>query len=337
MIHPIKGAVYFPSRVYNAYQTYLYFDRNEVKRDFQFARSAGINAIRLFTSYEYWCQDAVSFWSKFDALLSEAQNAGIGVMPILFENCGRTPTAENALSRDPATAVCIQSPGREVTSDSALWSRPMEYVDAFMCRYANDKRLIAIEVMNEPHESSGDLPFAQKMTQHAFARRGTVPLTIGCISLHHNLYFTPWIDIYQFHDNFPTDMDSFQNKLQQGVTVQALTGKQVWLTEWQRLRKTGPGWDKANIPPEETTPDLASLADTVYASGLGSFFWSLMVKPAYLAAQRPNGTFNGLFHEDGSVYSVADFKAIAQDSVLGDKLPEESKTMPLWFVDACGC
>lgn len=329
----IKGAVYFPSRVYNAYQTYLFFDIDEIKRDFHFAQSAGINAIRLFTSYEYWCQEPAALWEKLDALLTEARNAGIKVMPILFENCGRAPTPENALSRDPYTAVCIQSPGRAVTSDEALWGGPLQYVEEFMGRYADDDRLIAIEVMNEPNEPSGDIPFARKMTEAAHARKGSIPLTIGCISLHHNLYFTQWIDVYQFHDNFPTDMGSFQNKLLQGATLQALTGKPVWLTEWQRIRTAGPGWNVAAIPSQDTTPDLASLAQAVYSSGLGSFFWSLMVKPAYLAAQRPNGTFNGLFHEDGSVYSIDDFKAIAQ---CGDQtgLPAEKRAMPEWFTDA---
>lgn len=49
----IKGAVYFPSRAYNAYQTWMYFDRTVIARDFGYAKSAGLNALRIFTSYEY--------------------------------------------------------------------------------------------------------------------------------------------------------------------------------------------------------------------------------------------------------------------------------------------
>ena len=33
------GAVYFPSRVYNAYQTYEYFDASELERDFSYAEN----------------------------------------------------------------------------------------------------------------------------------------------------------------------------------------------------------------------------------------------------------------------------------------------------------
>ena len=48
------GAVYFPSKVYNAYQTYEYFDASELERDFSYAEKAGITALRIFTSYEQY-------------------------------------------------------------------------------------------------------------------------------------------------------------------------------------------------------------------------------------------------------------------------------------------
>lgn len=85
----IKGAVYFPSRAYNAYQTWMYFDRTVIARDFGYAKSAGLNALRIFTSYEYWQEEAELFWKKFESLLSVAEEQDILVMPILFENCGR--------------------------------------------------------------------------------------------------------------------------------------------------------------------------------------------------------------------------------------------------------
>ena len=104
----------------------------------------------------------------------------------------------------------------------------------------------------------------------------------------------------------------------------------MWITEWQRIREKGPGWDVATIDPEYTLPKLASLADAVYESGLGNFFWSLMVKPAYLTAQRPNGTYNGLFHEDGSVYSLADYQKISHS----DRVKPVTPTNAPWYLEA---
>jgi len=51
-----------------------------------------------------------------------------------------------------------------------------------------------------------------------------------------------------------------------------------------------------------------------------------MVKRAYLPTQRLNGTINGLFWPDGSVWSLADAHAIAKDPTL--QLTEKSALPP---------
>lgn len=325
----IKGAVYLPSRAYNAYQAWLHFNEAEILRDFGYAQDAGLNALRIFTSYEYWMQNPEKFWRKFETLLIIAAEHDILVMPILFENCGREPSRENMLDRNPDTAVCIQSPGRGITGNPDLWEKPAVYTREFMERYADDERLVAIETMNEPHEETGDIPFAQFITQTAYALKKRVPLSIGCISLHHNLYFSQWLGVYQFHDNFPTEMEMFKKELRDAVSLQNRTGKPVWISEWQRLRTSGPGWNQAVIPQEDKTPQLSTLAKAVYESGIGSFFWSLMVKPAYLSDQRINGTINGLFHEDGSVYREADYLAVSGKS----ESPKASGQLPAWYME----
>lgn len=326
----VKGAVYFPSRAYNAYQIYENYDRNEIDRDFGYAESAGLNALRIFTSYEQYQKDGENFFLKFDDLLDRATAHGIRVMSILFENCGVPFTLENALSQDPRMAVCVQSPGKIITDDPARWDMPFLYADMFMRRYRDDSRLLAIEVMNEPHAASGDVPFARALAMRCHAVKGTVPLTMGCITLEDNLFFAEYLDIYQFHDNFPISLKTFRENLEQAAYMQHVVGKPVWLSEWQRLRLSGPGWDVPKIPDDEVPPALATLADIVYSSGLGSFFWCLMIKAAYLPQQRPNGTFNGLFHEDGSLYSFQDFEAIAGKKPVG---MIEGKHGPQWFED----
>ena len=149
------GAVYFPSRVYNAYQTYEYFDASEIERDFSYAEKAGITALRIFTSYEQYLKDKTAFFSKFDTLLAIAAKHGIRVMPVLFENCGRDFTDENAMDMDPDTAVCVKSPALKTIQDPSLWTGCLQYTQDFMIRYADDERLAAIEIMNEPDYKIG--------------------------------------------------------------------------------------------------------------------------------------------------------------------------------------
>jgi hypothetical protein len=95
--------------------------------------------------------------------------------------------------------------------------------------------------------------------------------------------------------------------------ITEVLGRPVWITEWQRLRPAGNGWNQHKLPQNELFPDFASLAPHVRKAEIGNYFWSLMVKPAYLTPQRNIGTINGLFYEDGSVYSLADARAIADN------------------------
>lgn len=326
----IRGAVYFPARAYNAYQTYRDFSRAECERDFTYAEEAGLNALRIFTSYEFWQEAPDLFFQRFDSLLCSAIAHRIRIMPVLFEDCGRTNTPETRNSRDPMEAVCVRSPDADVEKDPQRWHKTAEYVAAFFRRYKDDPRLLAIEIMNEPHWRSENLPFAKYMTQYAAQQKGTVPITNGCMFMEDNLCFADEIDIYQFHHNFPKSIVELRQLLNRAKAIQEISHKPCWLTEWQRVRSAGPGWNTAQIPEDDKTPNLASIAGVIQDSGLVNFFWSLMVKPAYLSTQRPNGTFNGLFHEDGSVYSKEDYLAV---SGLTDA-PAENRTMPPWYLDA---
>ena len=324
----IRGAVYFPSRAYNAWQTWNELNPEEIDRDFGYAQDAGLNALRMFVSFEYWQEQPEKFFERFEQVVALSQKHGIRIMPVLFEDCGTDNTEETRKNKDPHTAICVCSPCRAIQRDPARWVEVHGFVDAFMRRYGSDLRLLAIECMNEPHYESGNVPFAQHIVHLAKGYRGAVPLTIGAICMPHNLYFGDDLDVYQYHDNFPQSAENLARVIKEAYHVQELTGKPCWLTEWQRVREKGPGWDTAVIPKEYTVPALATLAPTVYGTGMGSFFWSLMVKPAYLMAQRPNGTYNGLFHEDGSVYSLKDYQAIAGK----DKIRPIKASLPDWYV-----
>ncbi len=311
---PPRGAIYIPSRAYNGYQQWRDYDSAEAARDLGYAASVHLDALRVWLSYEYWLEQPEALGERLDDLLSHAAGRGIRIMPSLFESCGVESTRAALEDTDPRSAVCVVSPAWSVHRDEAQWAGPRRFVEWFMHRYADDQRLLAIELINEPYLPDRRMEFARAMFQRATGMRGRVPLTVGCSNLEENLYFLELgIDILQFHGNFPADRAAFRRLLGHAHLAQDILGRPIWLTEWQRLRARASGWDTPWLPPGERASDYASLADIVRESGLGSFFWSLMVKPAYLIHQRRVGTINGLFHEDGAVWSLADARAIAND------------------------
>jgi len=325
----IRGAVYIPARAYNAYQMWRDYSDSESRRDMGFAASVNLNALRIWASYDYWLEEPAGFKHKFDLLLDAASENGLRIMPSLFEDCGADNSKEALTNRSPLTAVAVKSPGRAIEQDERLWDGPKRFIEWFFDIYKDDSRLLAIEIMNEPHLKARNYKFAQAMLAHANQRRGRIALTMGCMRLEHNLYFIDHgLDICQFHDNFPRSEKEFTALLEEAKSIELLTGRPVWLTEWQRIRRAGPGWDVEKLERSEITPDLASLAPIIREVGVGNFLWSLMVKPAYLQAQRPNGTFNGIFHEDGSVYSLADARAVSGNPAFQ---AEEKQELPAWF------
>ncbi|MCX7011291.1 MAG: glycoside hydrolase [Candidatus Sumerlaeota bacterium] len=325
----VWGAIYIPARAFNAPQFWRNYDPDEAKRDMGYAASVNLNALRVWVSYEFWKMAPNDFAGVFDDFLKKAAAKRIRLMPSLFENCGVDPTKENMWTTGPTKAFAIRSPHKaDIVDNPKRWGGPARFVEWFLDRYGSDRRLLAIELMNEPFPEESKR-FARAMIARANELRGSVPLTLGAASADMNLYFLDCgIDVFQVHENFPKDEEAMRQKVGDALRAGRVCGKRVWLTEWQRLRPTTGGWKRGDrLPEKELGPDLASVAGIVRSFGMDAFFWSLMVKPAYLPGQRHNGTINGLFWEDGAVWSQADARAVAGDKKLKF---EERRGWPEW-------
>ena len=245
----IRGAIYIPASDYNAPQLWKSFSLKVTKRDFGYAREIHLNALRMWASYEYWQANPAKFQTEFDEMLDAAHDSGIRILISLFENDGVPPTPENMWTTDPQKAFDIQSPGRDIaTGDQSGWEQPRKFVQWFMKRYGNDDRLLAIEVMNEPNRGRngrpGTVPFAKSMFETAKSLQGTVPLTVGSARVSVAQEFIPLgLDVINFHDNFPASAQVLVGAIKDALEVGHKTGLPVWLTEWQRVRAGGSGWN----------------------------------------------------------------------------------------------
>ncbi|HEU4962099.1 MAG TPA: cellulase family glycosylhydrolase [Sphingomonas sp.] len=317
----IRGAVYVPAEAYSAPQMWKNFNPAETARDLDHARAINLNALRIWASYEFWKTDPDRFGKEFDTFLAIAEQHHIRILVSLFENDGVAPTPANMWTTDPRKAFAIQSPGRAIAAGpKSGWEEPRRFVEWFMKRYGNDDRLLAIEVMNEPNEAgkrAATVPFAKAMFVTAKSLQDTVPLTVGTNLIEIAADFVPLgLDVIQFHDNYPPSEKEFRGRIEQAIAYGKSVGLPVWLTEWQRVRSGGSGWGQEKVASSDSGIDYASLAPIVRSYPIGSFFWSLMVKRAYLKVQRFKGTANGLFWPDGAVASLRDARVIAADPVL---------------------
>lgn len=328
----VRGVVYIPTKAHNAYQMWRDYSEEVTERDLGYAKSLNLNSLRIWISFEYWNENQEHFVVSFENFLDKAAEKGFRVMPSLFESCGREPIKELMEDTDPITSTAVRSPGTEIQLDPDLWHKPKVYVDWFMEHYRDDERLLAIEAINEPRvDMPGDFRFAVEILDWISAKRGAVPISIGAAALVHNIPFmSHGVDIIQTHSNFVIDVEKFKQELELLQIFQNQNGIPCWVSEWQRIRKSSLGWRKGDtVDVEETMPDHSSLAGILRESGVGTFLWNLMLRPAYLSGQRSQGTFNGIFHEDGSVYSLEDARAVSGNpefqTIENNSVPEMYK------------
>lgn len=317
----LHGAVYFPSRSFNHYQTWAYYDRHRTHHDLALARSLNLNSLRILMSYEYWREDRESFRRRFDHFLEIADVLGVSVLPVLFEAIGDPPTRANLTDTDIETAFAVCSPHGDVIRNPLRWTGPVRFVQWFLGRYGDHPRVLAVEIMNEPGAWGPRVSFCRTMLRAARGTGVDVPLTMGCKDLAGNRRYD--IDVCQFHYNIPPTADHMRRKLREAAQFGERMDTPVWLTEWQRTREE---------PPGKMRPHYASLASTIRDGPIdGGFLWGLMLKPAYMRKPRQQGRLNGVFHEDGTPYSSTDARAIAgTDGFAPDRprWPSWPRTVP---------
>ncbi|EFW91951.1 hypothetical protein ZOD2009_10750 [Haladaptatus paucihalophilus DX253] len=320
----VRGAIYFPSRAYNTFQMWHGYDPDVIERDLCYASRINLNALRVWLSFETWRREPLRFGLRLEHFLTTAANHGLRVLLGIFEGIGLNPTERQLQNTDPLTARPVFSPSREIMEQRARWHLPRRFIRWFMERHRDDSRLLAIELMNEPGWKPWKMRFARAMFRTLADQRGRVPLSVGSTNIPNNRDYRTWgSEVYQCHKNFAHTEGQYRRLLRRINATERRTGRPVWLTEWQRL-----------APPRKGTgthpPNYASLAPLIRRAGVGNFFWSLMVKPAYQVYRREQGLISGIFHEDGTVWSADDARAIKAMSGDPTFSGEERPEWPSW-------
>lgn len=311
----IRGAAYIPVRTCNAYQQWKEYDHCIADRDMGFARKLNLNAVRIWLSYEFWLEDSAAMESRFEDFVKTAFSHGIRVLPSIFECCGTEPSEKTMNDKDQFSCDAVRSPGSAIISDRTRWKEPFCFLDWFMDSYGSDKRILAVEVTNEP-KNADDHVFAIALLKRAKSACTDLPTTVGCEHIADNVLYKEYIDIYQTHENMPLSEQYLEHVLYRAKLIESVDEKPLWVTEWQQIRQGGWGFKGEKIKKEDLRPHHCTIAPFMHKYKTGNFVWNLMLRPAYLKEPRAVGTFNGVFHEDGSVYSLEDARAIAGDPKL---------------------
>ncbi|HEY3705373.1 MAG TPA: cellulase family glycosylhydrolase [Terracidiphilus sp.] len=151
----LVGANFLPSNAVNELEMWQAdtFDPAEIDREFGWAENIGMNTMRVFLHNLVWEQDQAGFQKRIDLFLAIADRHHIRPVFVLFDSCW-DPDPKLGPQRPPIPGVhnsgWVQAPGRAVLTDTAQYSKLEAYVKGAVGAFANDKRVLAWDVWNEP-------------------------------------------------------------------------------------------------------------------------------------------------------------------------------------------
>jgi len=151
----LVGANFVPSDAVNELEMWQpeTFDTGEIDREFGWAQKIGMNTMRVFLHNLLWEQDPPGFKRRIDQLLAIAAAHHIRPVFVLFDSCW-DPDPKLGPQRPPILGVhnsgWVQAPGRAILEDSAQYPRLKTYVEGVVGAFANDQRVLAWDVWNEP-------------------------------------------------------------------------------------------------------------------------------------------------------------------------------------------
>ncbi len=151
----LVGCNFTPSTAVNQLEMWQAesFDLALIDTELGLAAGLGMNAVRVYLHDLLWWADPVGLQTRVDAFLEVADRHGIRTMLVLFDSCWG-PNPELGTQAAPTPGVhnsgWVQSPGMAVLGDDRHHARLQDYVTGIVKRFANDPRVLAWDIWNEP-------------------------------------------------------------------------------------------------------------------------------------------------------------------------------------------
>ena len=154
------GSNYLPAYAVNELEMWqaATFDPKEIDRELGWAQGLGMNTMRVFLHDLLWEQDSSGFKQRIDTFLRISQKHQIRPIFVLFDSVwdpfphlGPQPTPRPGVHN----SRWVQSPGAKALENSAEYPRLERYVEGVVGAFANDDRVLAWELWNEPDNTNG--------------------------------------------------------------------------------------------------------------------------------------------------------------------------------------
>jgi hypothetical protein len=198
----LVGANYIPATAENQLEMWQAetFDPARIDLELGWAEKLGMNSMRVFLHDLLWQQDSEGFTKRVDTFLNIAAKHRIKPILVLFDSVW-DPNPRLGKQLDPRPGIhnsrWVQSPGAAALRDPHEYPRLEAYVKGIVGAFANDARILAWDIWNEPYNVHTRDPYrkaeppnkrelVRRLLPRAFewarAANPSQPLTSGLVS-----------------------------------------------------------------------------------------------------------------------------------------------------------
>jgi hypothetical protein len=134
------------------------FNPAEIDKELGWAKSIGMNVMRVYLHNMLWEDDAAGLKQRMDQFLTIAARHNVRIMFVLFDSCW-DPDPVSGPQRPPIPGVhnsgWMQAPGAKRLADRSQYGKLQGYVKDVVGHFRNDQRIVAWDVWNEPNNGGG--------------------------------------------------------------------------------------------------------------------------------------------------------------------------------------
>jgi Cellulase (glycosyl hydrolase family 5) len=161
----LVGSDYIPADAINQLEMWQTetFDPQQIDKELGWAEGLGMNTMRVFLHDLPWQQDAAGFTHRIDTFLSICNKHHIRPMLVFFDSVW-DPFPKLGPQHPPIPGIhnsgWVQSPGANALRDATQYPRLEAYVRGVVAAFANDPRVLAWDLWNEPNNTNAQ-PYHQ--------------------------------------------------------------------------------------------------------------------------------------------------------------------------------
>ena len=156
----LAGCNFIPSTAGNQLEMWQAetFDAATIDRELGYAQALGFNSMRVFLHDLLWKNDSNGLIERMERYLAIADKHGIATLFVFFDSCW-DPWPKWGKQPEPRphthNSMWVQSPGIAVLQDPAQQAHLKPYVQGVLKHFANDRRIFAWDLWNEPDNFDG--------------------------------------------------------------------------------------------------------------------------------------------------------------------------------------